>query len=311
MATSHAQAKLNLPNVRDYVASPLSPFPLTMGLRSLDLADWIEVDKLIPAQLAEKRRLLAARHQEVFAALPQAEPGSQETLELLVSHLLTHYPQIYEQTETDFINKATGEAWNLAHSKLHPLELAGRLVQEDLCLMGRDRATGEYRLTGACLCFPTRWRLSEKVGKSLDAIHGPIPGYAGHLATPVNRLFERLKTNKAVWRLNWSVLDDPALFQPGGHSNTDYETGVTSENAGDLLWLRMERQTLRRLPQSQDILFTIRVYNHPLSILADRPEQAANLALALKGLDEPMRVYKSMPPIIEAAVAWLERAANT
>jgi len=305
MVTSHAQTNLNLPNVRDYVASPLSPVPLTMGLRSLNLADWIEVDELMPAQLAEKR------HQEVFAAVPQAEPGSQETLELLVSHLLTHYPQIYEQKELDFINKVTGESWNLAHSRLHPLELAGRLVQEDLCLMGRDRATGEYRLTGACLCFPTRWRLSEKVGKSLDAIHGPIPGYAGHLATPVNRLFERLKTNKAVWRLNWSVLDDPALFQPGGHSNTDYETGVTPENAGNLLWLRLERQTLRRLPKSQDILFTIRVYNHPLSVLANRPEQAANLALALQGLDEPMRVYKSMSPIIDAAVAWLERAAKT
>jgi len=34
-----------------------------------------------------------------------------------------------------------------------PLRAAGRLVQEDLCLM-QKQADGAYALTGAILCFP-------------------------------------------------------------------------------------------------------------------------------------------------------------
>jgi len=308
--TNSRQDRIKLPQVRDYVAYEPGPFHLSMGLFPLNLAEWIEVDELLPAELAEKRRLLTERHSEVFAALPEANPGAQETLELLAEHLPAHFPQVYQSNGSCLINRATEEVWNLAKSKLHPLELAGRLVQEDLCLMGRDPATGLYRLTGACLCFPTRWNLLEKLGQPLDAIHAPVPRYGTELESPMNRLFDRLKENKSIWRLNWSVLDDPALFQPAGHGKTEYTTTVTAENAGEQLWLRMERQTLRRLPASQDILFTIRIYNHPFSALANQPERAARLAAALRGLDTEMQIYKSLLPVINAAVTWLERAAE-
>jgi hypothetical protein len=35
---------------------------------------------------------------------------------------------------------------------------------------------------------------------------------------------------------------------------------ITKENAGQLMYLRVERQTLRRLPMSNTILFTIKTY---------------------------------------------------
>ena len=42
-----------------------------MGLMPLAEAEWIEIDALFAAHLAEKRALLETRHGEVFAALPQ------------------------------------------------------------------------------------------------------------------------------------------------------------------------------------------------------------------------------------------------
>ena len=39
--------------------------------------------------------------------------------------------------------------------------------------------------------------------------------------------------------------------------------------------IRLERQTLRKLPQSGDILFTIRIYNNPLEALQRHPNGAA------------------------------------
>jgi dimethylamine monooxygenase subunit A len=297
---------LALPTVKRYYPFHPGPFRMAMNLFPLDLAEWIEIDTDLPAHLAEKHRLLTKRPGEVFAALLQALAGSQETLDLLVDHLTTHFPQIYARDAETITNHATGERWQLADSPLHPLDLAGRLVQEDLCLMQRDPEHGVYCLVAASLCFPTRWRLHAKLGQALALIHGPTPHYAETMATPMDRAFDKLRADRPVWRLNWSVLDNGALFQPTGHGRKDYAMNVTAENAGDKLWLRVERQTLRRLPQSGAILFTIRIYSYPFYTLSDQPAVAQRLAAAIAGLDDRMTDYKSLRPIRNAAIAWLE-----
>lgn len=299
-----------LPTAKTYYPFQPGPFRMAMQLHPLALTDWIELDTDLPAHLAEKRKLLCERPDEVFAALPRAEAGAHETLTLLLAHLTTHFPAIYQYKGSALVNQATAETWDLATSPLHPLDIAGRLVQEDLCLMQHDPTTGIYRLVAASLCFPSRWRLHEKLGHSLAAIHEPTPHYTETLATPMDRAFDKLKVERPVWRLNWSVVDDGNLFQPTGHGRTDYETDVTAENAGDKLWLRVERQTLRRLPQSNDILFTIRVYSNPLRTLSDKPEIAKQLASAISGLDEAMRDYKSLRPLHAATLAWLDAVSR-
>jgi hypothetical protein len=286
------------------------PFRLRMGLSNLDLAHWIQVDEKMPLDLAEKRRLLAERHQDVFAAMPAAEDGAREVLELLVAHLPVAYPDVYEGVGSVFVNNATQETWDLSELPLHPLELAGRLVQEDLCLLGRASDASDYVLTGACLCFPTRWRLSEKIGRSLDDVHSPVPQYGDQLSSSVKGLFDRIRADRPVMRENWSVLDDPALYQPTGHGRRAYSSAVTPESAGETLWLRVERQTLRRLPLTGDVLFTIRVYVRPLGDVAEDPAEAARLASALEGVGDDMRIYKSLPPFIEAAIEWLRRVGG-
>ena len=298
------------PATPDYAPYRDGPFRLSMGLERLALDDWIEPDDTFASQLREKERRLSERPHEVFAALPQAAAGSAETLALLVEHLPTRFPQLYRRSGAEMENLVTGQRWDVTNDDLHPLDLAGRLVQEDLCLMQRRPDTGKYHLVGASLCFPTRWKLADKLGKPLNAIHAPIPGYAEQLAVSMDRFFDRLHVDKPVWRLNWSVMDDPTLFQPGGHGRTGVNPAVTVHNAGDTLWLRMERQTLRRMPDSLDILFTIRVHVQPLSRLARRPERAAQLAAAIRALPEPLRRYKSLPPIIDAVLGWLDRAAG-
>jgi hypothetical protein len=290
--------------------TPFEPgsFRLRMGLSSLDLADWIEVDELMPVELAERRRLLADQREDVFAVVPSAEAGCKEVLELLIEHLPRVHPQVYRRVGDQLINQVVDEQWDLSRPQLHPLELAGRLVQEDLCLLGRNAGQQDYVLKAACLCFPTRWRLSEKIGRSLDDMHGPIPGYGAFLSESVNQYFDRLRPDRPVTRMNWSVLDDPALHQPTGHGRSVSMNSVSPENAGEALWLRVERQTLRRLPSSRDILFTIRVHVRPLSSLAEDPIQATRLADALEGVGDAMRVYKSLPPFIESAIVWLRSA---
>jgi hypothetical protein len=280
------------------------------GLQTLELQDWIEPDEHFASELIEKERLLRERHHDVFAVLPEALAGSTEVLELLAVHLPSRFPALYRREDNLFYNLVTHQRWNLSQQVLHPLDLAGRLVQEDLCLMQHDPASNTYRLVGASLCFPTRWRLADKMGKSLTVIHEPVPGYEEELASTVDRFFERLRVEKPVWRINWGLIDDPTLFQPTGHGRKGLNLDITAENAGEKLWIRMERQTLRRLPHTQDVLFTIRVHIRPLQQLQSYPERAAILASAIRGMPEPLRLYKSLPPFLKAVLAWLERVAN-
>ena len=282
-----------------------------MGLQPLELHDWIEPDERLAAELVEKERLLRERHGDVFAVLPEAREGATEVLALLAEYLPTRFPSLYRREEHVFHVLATQQTWDLNQTTLHPLDLAGRLVQEDLCLMQQDADSGLYRLVGASVCFPTRWRIADKMGKPLAAIHGPVPGYAEQLASTMDRYFDRLKADKPAWRINWSMMDDPTLFQPTGHGRKGLNPDITPQNAGEKLWLRMERQTVRRLPRTQDILFTIRVHIRPLHELAKRPERAAMLAAAMRALPDQMRLYKSMPPFIDAVLAWLDSVTVT
>jgi hypothetical protein len=278
-----------------------------MGLRPLALPDWIEPDERIAVELAEKARLLRDHHPEVFAVLPEATESAKEVLEVLAAHLPARFPTLYRREGPRLTNLVMQETWDLAQPALHPLELAGRLVQEDLCLMARETTREVYRLVGAAVCFPTRWRLADKLGQPLQAIHAPVPGYDAQLAAPLERLFARLQPDKPVWRCNWSLVDDPTLFQPTGPGGRAGTGEITADNAGEKVWLRIERQTLRRLPRTQAIVFTIRVHVRPLHSLTRCPEQAARLAATLRALPEPMRVYKSLPPFLAAVVTWLDR----
>ena len=255
---------------------PLEPGPpwLTMGTRGLEPSAWLLPDDDRASDLAEKARLLAERHAEVFAALdrPEVLAASQDVLALVV--------------------EATGLE---ADRSLHPLDAAGRLVQEDLCLLVlRD---GAPHLDAASLCFPSYWRLADKLGRPLAEVHEPVAHYADELAAKVDRFLQRLPADRPVWRRNWSIHDDPTYFLP------DPTPPRTVEPPAGL-WLRSERQTLRRLTTPGVVLFTIRTQQVPLATLAARPDVAHRMATAIDAWSPTLAAYKGDHGAL-AAVAWL------
>jgi dimethylamine monooxygenase subunit A len=281
------------------------PWRLAMGIKALDAAEWIEVDDRFAAQLAERRRLLSERPADVLAGLPESLPGQQELLCLLLEHLPERFPEHYRRTDGRIENRTTGESFAIAAWEDAPLALAGRLVQEDLCLMQRGEAG--YRLVAAVLCFPAHWRLSDKLGRPLDAIHGPVPGFAERLAATVDRFFASIQVARPVWRVNWSLVDAATLFRPPEHRG--HPRPISAERAGSELWLRVERQTLRRLPGSGDVVFGIHTYVDPLGHAIDTPEAARALGARIREMPDDMAHYKSILPIREPLLAWLDGRA--
>lgn len=284
------------------------PHRLAMGLRALKPAEWIEIDGRRVADLAEKRRLLADRPADVTAALPGSEVAAAEARARLAEALATHHPTLF-RLEGGVLHDPEGRAWALDDPARAPLDMAGRWVQEDLCLM--ERQPQGWVLTAASLCFPNRWRLADKLGRPMGAIHTPVPGYAARLEAPVDRFFDKLAADRGVWRLNWGVQADAALFQPTGHNAGEAEgADVTPQTAPDRLVLRVERQTLVRLPASGAIVFGIRTHVHPLrAVIGGDAATAARLAAAVRALPPEMTAYKSMTGFRAALLTWLDATA--
>ncbi|WP_067555688.1 heme-dependent oxidative N-demethylase family protein [Oceanibaculum pacificum] len=281
---------------------------LSMGLLSLDPAEWIEADADYPAQLALKEELLATRHDAVFQALPGTEAAQAEVLALLAHHLPARFPDRFRRAGNALHSLADDRRIALDDSGRAPLDIAGRLVQEDLCLM---RAGPEgYELVAASLCFPASWRLADKIGRPMLAIHAPVPGYAEKLGKPVDRFFGFLKADKPVWRFNWSLPDNDRLFSPTGHGRAAHDPEITAENIGQRVFIRVERQTLRRLPASGDILFTIRTYLDRLDRLEPFPPLARALLGAVGDLTPGMTRYKSIQPFRAALEEYLTRVGG-
>lgn len=239
---------------------------LAMGLRPLNLDDWLERDERAAHELALKEELLSRHYDEVVATNREGDAASAELLD-----------------EIRVATGAVGTGVAGSQSGEHPIVTASRLVQEDLCVLVREDL---WRLRAACVCFPSRWRLSEKIGTTLDEIHGPVPGYGDSLASPTNALFDRMTPDKSYWRLNWTLLDRAELHQP---------TGARDAPVGELRqwYFRVERQTLRQLPATRAVVFTIRTYVTAASELIERDGNfAAALVNAIESAPEEVRAYK-------------------
>lgn len=298
---------MNLPEQTIHLSFDPGPYRMAMGLVGTDPAELIELDEHYPEEMAERRRLLAVRHADVFATLPGSEAARGEVLDVLTDLLPRRFPAWFSRNSAMLHNHLTNETWNLADPPHDPLEVAGRLVQEDLCLLRLD--AGVPVLDAAVLCFPSRWSLAEKLGQPLATIHTRVPFYAERLARPVDRLMPNLRDGKLVVRLNWGMTDDPALYAESRKFRREHNPDVTPQNAGDKLWLRVERQTLRLLPKSGAVLFGIRTHLYTVGRLAADRQVAADLASAVRALPSEMALYKSIPPFRAALLAYLDDKA--
>ena len=273
-----------------------------IGLKQLDLRNWIEIDDTFDFQLAEKRRIHAEYPDKVFVAESGAESAQAEVLGQLVEHLPTRFPERYRRNGGRLIVVGHPELDGLEASMLPPLHKASLLVQEDLILMRRGE--DGWRLAAGSLCFPSSWLLTEKFGRPMSTIHQPVPGFGPGTrnAGLIDRMFDRLQVGQPVERFNWSIQAGDALYHPLSNvERIDRATGrpirFPDVDSAARAFVRVERQTLRKLPVSGDILFTIRIYLNPMGLLKSRPDRAvlaASFAEQLLALDREQLDYKGL-----------------
>lgn len=290
-----------------------SSSPFTIGLKPLDPANWIDIDETYDAQMGEKRRLFDERLADVLVAEDSTGQAQQEVLELLSAHLTGRFPERFVLGGDGLAMARAGAA---PPAGLSPLHRASLLVQEDLILMRRDE-TG-WRLAAGSLCFPSSWTLTEKFGLPIHQIHQPVPdfGEGSRNNELIGRMFDRL--HQPVLRFNWSIQASPALYHPMSDAGRDERSETRPSRFGsvdvrDAAFIRVERQTLRRLPLSGAILFTIRIYLDPLGRIGKDPDRARiarSLAGQLLAMSGDQLDYKGLTADRDRLVAALDAIAS-
>jgi dimethylamine monooxygenase subunit A len=291
-------------------------YKMSMGVQAL-YGSLIEVENTsYLSEIKLKNALLHDTYDRYFQALPGTERLQWEAIEVLLPHMASHYSHYFALTidgmhwtwrntllkeETQFV---LGEQNSLP---LPPLDWLGRQVQEDLLILDGSKAEGTPLVAGQ-LCFPNAWCLEDKLGQSFLDIHTDVPQFEKHLGRSSTLLLERLKPERAVWRVNWAFksLSRLNLTPHFYHEVQQSYQQLTKETIGKQCMLRIERQVLVRLPRTHDILFTIHTYQDSIENVTRHAEDAYHIANVLRTTPKEMLVYKGISPFIDLLLGYLD-----
>ncbi len=263
-----------------------APFRWRLGVRPLASADWFEWGDTGDAAVAAKPAIMAEHAETVFAVLDDrvAEEGA-ELAAMIVDHLAEHEPH----------------RDRVLDRSLHPLDAAARLVPDDLVLLvERD---GQFVFGGGSLCFPNEWDLRSKLGRSIAEVHAPVAQLNDQLEHPIDLFFSRLVPERSWWRLGWGIIDTDDWFAPvRAPVDAPVRTPVDGSSGP---WLRVERESLRRLPETNAVVFGIRTHLTALDQLPapDRRHLAARIATLPDGVAD----YKGITAVRDDLISHLTR----
>jgi hypothetical protein len=263
---------------------PLRPWAQTRtahppGIAPLKESEWLQKDATYAAQMALRDDLAALSPHDVIACLPEGLAAAHELLARVRDHT------------GDAAIRADGVRVPLTGP---PMATLCRLVAEDLLILTRPEGGAEHVLVAGTLCFPSNWVLREKIGKPLMRIHMPVEEYGAALGARVQRLHDGVAAGRPLWRANWNFVPDPALYTPTPESQK-VKRSPAAPCAWQDAWIRVERQTLSRLPQTGAVVFGIQTMIAPLTGCTDQDWR--DFHRAFMEMPEDLRTRKAAPEI--------------
>ena len=223
-------------------------YPKLPGTRPISPDEWIVCDDAFAQQMALRDKLIKTKKDSVLAISEEARKAAVELSKMALDFCVSNLG--YQKNSSKVIRP---DNISVEIDFDEPMIFLGRLVQNDFCIL--QKVNQEHVLTAAALCFPASWSLDEKFLKPLIDIHVPVKEYDDNIAKRVQRLFDGLQINRPVWRFNAMYYEDPNLFQPRSVNQPRKKPAPNKVN-----YLRSERQTLIKLPESGAIIFGIHTF---------------------------------------------------
>lgn len=155
-------------------------------------------------------------------------------------------------------------------------------VSEDICLIQvTDAGT---KLIAAHLCAANHWSARDKLLMDMPRLHQHVPGFADDNKEPEKLLQGISRKTEAYVRFAWGLCDQATLNQ---HPQASLEP-----QSSDDLFMRIERQVIWPVPDSEILLFTIRTYFRDCATLDE--QQRLALIKAVNSMTEATLKYKNI-----------------
>ena len=269
---------------------PDGDYRFHLTLRRAEPRDFFAAQDASGELRAERGRWLAAEPARYAALRPEGEPMLSE---------FARMAEAWGLLETRRLRRVSPDVGEGAHAPAEDLLALGAALEPDFLLLSPD-ASGRFRLRGGVLCFPTGWALEEKIGETLDFIHGAVPGLNPALGAPIHQFLAKLKPGVAFLRDNWGLTATDVLNLHPARAIAAPARPV----ALDRLWLRVEHQALVALPEAGGIVFGIRIALHRLDAVAATPA-GRGLRRALETMPAELVDYKRLAAVRAEVISLL------
>ncbi|KAJ9139205.1 DUF3445 domain-containing protein [Pleurostoma richardsiae] len=259
---------------------------ITMAIQNSSPSDLITMDSNYKDRVEYRRDIIAKHPKIVHGHVPAGVEHVQELYEyMLGDYLPKRFPTMFSVSADGktFHNKVTGAEYPLPSMDDTDAMLAalGETVEDDIFTL---RHTEQGHQSTAFVCVHcSGFDPSKKLGVLMSEIHEPVPGYE-KIGASMERFFTRLEVGKSVKRVNWSIVTTPELYNCFGNHIHDGEAFEEDEDVDiDNTFMRIELQTLSRLPKTQAIVFSFKTYMYPIKQVKDEG-LGLQLAEAIEGL---------------------------
>ncbi|KAI4246173.1 MAG: hypothetical protein L6R40_002126 [Gallowayella cf. fulva] len=284
----------------------------TMALNRLQPDWWLEVEKTYVERIKERKHLFSTNGNMVLDYLPGSELGCKEVMEMALQFLCARYPQYFSLCESEDHGYVFHNG--ILHNQtvirdMHPLHVLLENVPEDFAVMIRNPEDGYYYFRAGILCSSLGWSVKSKLGMQLKEIHSPIPDYKEKMEFSMDRYFAKLPTSRPIQRGSWGLEVDTPLFMPPGDPHEKLRESQLPEAELPLsrIHLRVDWQTLRRLPLSGAIIFNFKALFTPVEEFREEPYIPALLTTILHHGKPSIMAYKNTWHVEHVVLPALQR----
>ncbi|KAF8644114.1 hypothetical protein AX16_008643 [Volvariella volvacea WC 439] len=297
------------------------------ALQKMDPDWWIELESTYVERIQQRKDLYAKYGKTIVDRKPGVEEASKELMEMVIEFLCCRYPNQFQYDDRGvFHNRILNTQADIQH--VDPLLFLLENVPEDFIIMVEDNTTRIYHLLGGVSCSAVGWNMADKMGKPLQDIHIPVPDYKEKLQLSMNRFFSKMKCSEPIQRGSWSFEHGQPLFLQEGDQEWELRQVQSPDISIEDIHLRVDWQTLRRLPKSRTIVFNFKALFTPITSFREEPFIPRLVAKILRNTKENIRIYKNtwhlehkmLPALDEWAeeqerrgwvpVEWQERTLN-
>jgi hypothetical protein len=271
---------------------------------------WLEVDNLYVSRVKERQELFRKYGSKVLDFLPGSELVCKELMEMSLQFYCARYPAYFSisSDKSTFHNKLLQTDTDI--KSIHPLHVLLNNVPEDFAIVLRNDKDGMYYFRAGVVCSSLGWNVGTKIGMQLQEIHKPIPDYKEKMSFSMDRYFSKMPTNAPIQRGSWGLEVGTPLFMPPGDPHEKLRDIQKADLTIEDCNLRVDWQTLRRLPLSGGVVFNFTALFTPVKEFRDEPYIPALVLKILQEGKKSLMEYKNTWHVEHVCIPELEEYAK-